>query len=189
MSPPRDTFIPYLMQPSILSLIGIMVQVDAVEAGLHLTALSSHHVAAALALPCLHGTPGSPAALSAPMLAETALAPCVPAMTHRLLRAPPTSQSQGRQPRRSWLSPQCSGCRGRGCQAAVLRSRAPCMAPSTRHRPGRAPLTRHWLHLRPVTSRLQKHSPLIGSQGLPSATVPRGSHWHPARRTSGVRWG
>lgn len=49
---------------------------------------------------------------------------------------------------------------------------------------GTAPLTGHLLQLRPVTIRLQKHSPLTGSHRLPSATVPRGSHWHPAWRAS-----
>lgn len=195
MSPPRDTFAPHLMQPSILSLIGVMVQVDAVEAGLHLAALSSHHMAAARALPRLHGAPGIPAAPSAPVLAGMPLTPRIPAKTHRLLRAPPTSQSQGRQPGRSWLSPQCSGYRGQGCQgvpgcgatvpSTVHGPRAPCTGPGTA--PGTAPLTRHWSQLRPVTSRLQKHSPLTGSHRLPSATVPRGSHWHPAQRASSVR--
>lgn len=191
------------MQPSILSLVGVMVQVDAVEAGLHLAALPSHHVAAAPALPRLHGTPGTPAAPSAPMLPRMPLAPCAPMKTHRLSRAPPTSQSQGRQPGRSWLSPQCSGWRGQGCQGAlgcgavapstVHGPQAPCMAPSTMHgpkhcvrAPSTPPLTRHWLQLRPVTSRLQRHSPLMGSHRVPSATVPRGSHWHPTWRASGV---
>ena len=132
MFPARDTFVPYLMQPSILSLVGVMVQVDAVETGLHLAALSSHHVATALALPRLHGAPGTPAAPSAPMPAGMPLAPCVPVETHRLSRAPPTSQSQGRQPGRSWLSPQCSGCRGQGCQGA---SGCDATIPSTVHGP------------------------------------------------------
>ena len=114
--PPRDTSVPYLMQPSILSLVGVMVQVDAVEAGLHLAALSSHQMAAALALPRLHGTPGTRAAQSDPTPAGMPLTPCVPEKTHRLLRAPPTSQSHGRQPGRSWLSPQCSGWGRQRCQ-------------------------------------------------------------------------
>lgn len=115
MSRPRDTFAPYLMQPSILSFVGVMVQVDAVETRLHLATLPSHHMAAALALPRLHNAPGTPVAPSALMLAGMPLAPCIPAKTHMLSRAPPTSQSQGRQPGRSWLSPQCSGCRGQAC--------------------------------------------------------------------------
>lgn len=118
------------MQPSILSLVGVMVQVDAVEAGLHLAALPSHHMAAAPALPRLHGTPGTPAALSALMLPQMPLAPCVPMKTHRLSWAPPTSQSHGRQPGRSWLSPQCSGWRGQGCQGALGCG---AVAPSTMH--------------------------------------------------------
>lgn len=78
----------------------------------------------------------------------------------------------------------------RECPAAVLRPQAPCAAPE-HHAwlPSTSPLTKHWLQLRPVTSRLQRHSPLTGSHWLPSATVPRGSHWHPAQRASGVRQG
>lgn len=74
-----------------------------------------------------------------------------------------------------------------GCGAAVPSTvhgpQAPCMGPGT------APLTRHWLQLRPVTSRLQKHLPLTGSHRLPSGTVPRGSHWHPAWKARGVQRG
>lgn len=127
--------------------------------------------------------------------------------THRLSRAPPTSQSQGRQPWRSWLRAQCSGCGERGRQGAAGRGatalstvpspwhgpehrawplaqlRAPCTAPAT------APLTRHWSQLRPVTSRLQRQSPLMGSHRPPSATVPRGSHRHPAQGPRGTPQG
>lgn len=118
--------------------------------------------------------------------------------THRLSRAPPTSQSQGRQPGRSWLRAQCSGCGERGHQGAASRgATALSAAPSPWHGPERLAqllarslaLTRHWSQLRPVTSRLQRQSPLMGSHRPPSATVPRGSHRHPAQGPRGTQHG
>lgn len=65
-APTRDSSVPHLVQPGILGLVGVVVQVDAVEAGLHLLTLPSHYVAAALALPRLRSTPGTPTTSSAP---------------------------------------------------------------------------------------------------------------------------
>lgn len=170
---------PHLSQPGIFGLVGVVVQADAEVAGLHLVALAAQHVGTAAALPHLCHTPaaraplGTWAAQGTPELPQ----PCSPSATHWLSQAPPTSQSQARQPGRSWFRAQCSGwgeTRRQGLSAgAAARGPSP------------PALTRHWLQLRPVTRRLQKQSPLTGLHGVPSDTVPRESHWQPARE-SGV---
>jgi hypothetical protein len=47
-------------------------------------------------------------------------------------------------------------------------------------------LTRHRSQLRPVTSRLQKQSPLTGSHFGLSDTVPLGSHWQAEGGRAGI---